>query len=393
MAKFDYVLVGGGLQNALVVEALLATRPGVRVALVERSGTLGGNHTWCFHAGDVPADAMRFVSPFVVQCWDRYTVEFPELSRTLDSHYAAATSERLAAVVTDHARSSGSGLTLLLGASAARIEPGRVALASGDVLEADVVIDARGPDFVHAEVAGFQKFLGLELEVHAGAPSQPVLMDARVAQTDGFRFFYVLPLAEGRVLVEDTYFADGPALDVAALRGEIFDYAARSGLSVGRTLREEVGILPLPARAPRPRASTAGLVLGGYQGGFFHPTTGYSFPVAVRFALAVACSSPADLPAHVQRLARAEARQQRFAALLNRMLFRGFAPERRYHVLERFYRLPVPTIERFYALALTRADRARIVCGRPPRGLSLEGLWSAVVADLSGTRRAPGEVA
>lgn len=392
MAKFDYVLVGGGLQNALVAEALLATRPGVRVALLERNRTLGGNHTWCFHAADVPAEAMPWVAPFVVQRWDRYTVEFPGLSRTVESPYAAVTSEQLATVVMNRARTS--GLTVMLDAAATRIEPCRVALASGGVLEAEVVIDARGPDFVHATVAGFQKFLGLELEVPRGsAPAHPLLMDARVEQKDGFRFFYVLPLAEDRVLVEDTYFADGPALDLAALRREVFDYAARLGLGAGRTLREEVGVLPLPARAPRPRASLSGLVVGGYQGGFFHPTTGYSFPVAARFALAVARSSPEELPERVQLLARAEARQQRFASLLNRMLFRGFEGGRRYHVLERFYRLPVATIERFYALALTPADRARILCGRPPRGLSLEGLWSAVVPDRAVARRAPGEVA
>ena len=52
------------------------------------------------------------------------------------------------------------------------------------------------------------------------------------------------------------------------------------------------------------------------------------------------------------------------------MLFGAFRPEDRYHVLERFYGLPVATIRRFYALTLTRADRVRILCGRPPRGFS-----------------------
>ena len=65
------------------------------------------------------------------------------------------------------------------------------------------------------------------------------------------------------------------------------------------------------------------------------------------------------------------ARQLAFALRLNRMLFGWFAPADRYHVLERFYRLPEPVIRRFYALATTPVDRARILIGRPPRGLSL----------------------
>jgi lycopene beta-cyclase len=391
MSNFDYVLVGGGLQNALVVEALLSKRPGTRIALVERGSALGGNHTWCFHAGDVPDKAARFVEALVVQSWSRYRVEFPDLSRTVTARYAAVTSRRLDEVVI--ARVQSSGLTVFLNAPAVRVEPGRVTLASGATLDGEVVIDARGPEFQRESSVGFQKFVGLELEVRVGSgPADPILMDARVEQTDGFRFFYVLPLANDRVLVEDTYFSDSPELELARLRSEILGYAGRTGLEVRGTLREEVGVLPLPARAPRPRLPEPGLVVGGYQGGFFHPTTGYSFPVAVRFALEVARSRPEELPGHLQRLARAEARQQRFATLLNRMLFRGFAPELRYRVLERFYRLPVLTIERFYALALTPADRARIVCGRPPRGLSVEGLLSAVLPHRAGTGRARGEI-
>jgi lycopene beta-cyclase len=39
--------------------------------------------------------------------------------------------------------------------------------------------------------------------------------------------------------------------------------------------------------------------------------------------------------------------------------------------MERFYELPEPSIARFYALSTTAFDRARSLCGRPPRGLSL----------------------
>ena len=56
------------------------------------------------------------------------------------------------------------------------------------------------------------------------------------------------------------------------------------------------------------------------------------------------------------------------------MLFRWFAPADRYRVLERFYRMPEDTVRRFYSLELTAMDRARILFGRPPRGLSMRGM-------------------
>ena len=50
---FDYLLIGGGLQNALIALAVLTRDPEARVCLVERGATLGGNHLWCFHGLDL----------------------------------------------------------------------------------------------------------------------------------------------------------------------------------------------------------------------------------------------------------------------------------------------------------------------------------------------------
>ena len=59
-------------------------------------------------------------------------------------------------------------------------------------------------------------------------------------------------------------------------------------------------------------------------------------------------------------------RDRSFYRLLNRMLFRAAEPGQRYRVLERFYRLPQPLIERFYAGEATLADKLRILSGKPP---------------------------
>jgi len=390
MVSLDYVLVGGGLQNALVAAALVQQNRAARVAIIEAAPRLGGNHLWCFHALDVPAAAAPFVEPFVVQRWPRYRVRFPEYSRTIDEPYAAVTSLALHEHMVALAASS--ALELRLGVPARSIGPGRVELASGEVVTGRVVIDARGPErFGESGALGFQKFVGLELKVRPeSAPREPMLMDCSVEQVDGLRFMYVLPLAPDRVLVEDTYFSDAPGLDDGALEREILGYAARIGLVVDSVLRRERGVLPLPAAPPLGVESAPGLIGGGYQGGWFHPTTGYSFPLAVRLASTIASASLAELPERVAELAVRTRRQQRFATLLNRMLFRGFAPEHRYGAFERFYRLPPDTVRRFYALSLTPADRARIVCGRPPRGITARGLLSALAPASAPSHPEPG---
>jgi lycopene beta-cyclase len=125
---------------------------------------------------------------------------------------------------------------------------------------------------------------------------------------------------------------------------------------------------------PRP---TAPPLLAGYAGGWFHPVTGYSLPVAVRLAEHLAEHDAGEVfGPGLERLAREHRRQVRFAHLLNRLMFGAYPPQERWHVLERFYRLPEATIARFYALRLRAVDRVRILGGRPPAGLSLRFAWS-----------------
>lgn len=370
--RFDTILVGGGLQTGLLVLALRDRRPSTRIAVVERAARLGGNHTWCFHAGDLSPAASAWVAPLVDQRWPDYRVQFPHLQRRIGVEYAAISSGRFHEVVSAAVLAT-PGSEVLLGATAARVGADEVILEDGTTLSATVVIDARGPgtDAVTLE-AGYQKFLGLELELETDHGwKQPILMDATVDQTEGFRFVYALPFPGRRLLVEDTYFSETSNLDEAALRARIRDYAQEKGLRVRNVLREERGVLPMPWAAP-PLGPYRPPLRAGYQGGWFHPGTGYSLPVAARLAELVASRPPeAIFGPELEALARAHSRQARYCRFLNRMLFQWYAPPDRWHIFERFYRMPESTIERFYALRLTPRDQVRLLFGKPPRGFSL----------------------
>lgn len=382
----DYALVGGGLASGLIALAVRQARPDARIAMIERGSAVGGNHTWCFHAGDISGDLAAWIDPLVVTRWDGYDVAFPAHARQLASPYACVTSERLATRVTAALDAPGSRLLLDTSAIATECDHVLVRSSAGteERIDATVVIDARGPDHVadHAPgtACGWQKFLGQELVLdRPHGLVRPMLMDATVPQLDGFRFMYVLPLAPDRLLVEDTYFSDSAYLDVGVLRSRIADYLAPRGWRVASVGREETGVLPLPWRYTPP--SREAPLRAGYGGGWFHPVTGYSFPIAARLAAFIAGRGPGELFGDaLEAHAAGHASQLAFALRLNRMLFHWFAPADRYHVLERFYRLPEPAIRRFYALETTRMDRARIVIGRPPRGLSLRQMLRGVPA-------------
>lgn len=388
---FDVIFVGGGLASGLTALALHQRQPRLRMAMIEAQEALGGNHTWSFHSSDVDDEGARLLAPLVSARMDNVTVAFPDHERRLSTGYAVMMSrdlDRSLRAIFAHA-----GKRLLLGERVARMTDHDVTLASGQRLTGTLVCDGRGPapPPQWAENQGFQKFLGLEITLaNPGAivdPTTALAMDARVAQVDGFRFMYVLPLGHNRLLIEDTSYADTPSLDRDHVRARIFAYLERRGARDVEVVREEIGVLGIPWTDDGVPPLGAPIRLGA-RGGWFHPTTGYTVPSAVRVALTVATHAggagsggTVDVTAILEglaRLRRERERQARFARRLNRLLFRAGAPGDRWMILSRFYRLPQACIERFFALSSTPADRARILFGRPPRGVSLRAAFAAL---------------
>jgi lycopene beta-cyclase len=374
------VLTGAGLQNGLIAVACLSRNPGLRIAIVERAGAAFGDHVWSVHPDALPADARALADQVIAHRWPGQEVRFPNLQRRLVASYASITTPSLNAAVGDVlARSPGS--RLLLGRAVREVASDGVTLEDGERVVGKVVIDARGPGTLARDPdmrCGYQKFLGLELDFDAEhGLREPILMDATVPQHDGFRFFYVLPLSPRRLLVEDTAFSRSPELDAPRTRAAVLEYGARFG-RVLNVARAERGVLPMPWTGT-PSAELRSPLVAGYQGGWFHPATGYSLPVALRLAVHVAQHAPDRvLGPELAAMQREQQKQVRFAQQLNRLLFHGFAPEAMWNVFERFYRLPETVIGRFYALSLTRFDRARLLIGRPPRGFSLRSTLAAV---------------
>ncbi len=378
---FDVAFVGGGLASVLAASMLLERQPMLRLLLVEREQRLGGNHTWCFHAADLPRGAARVVAPMIVHSWDGYQVRFPSRTRRLASPYACITSERLDQVATARLRDAPNA-TLIVGHGVSH-DAHTVTLDDGRTFQASLIINATGPEHAQARGGrGYQKFFGLELDAPSHGVVEPIVFDACIPQRDGFRFMYVLPLAPDRLLVEETFFSETHALDERLSKQEILSYCAARHIPVRGVHRSERGVLPMPW-IDRDFDASARPLLAGYRAGLFHPVTGYSFPQAVRFASAlaecdlVALAQHPDQDSPLAEFARSQAAQRPFLRLLTRLLFTCFEPAQRYGVLEHFYRLPGALIERFYAAELSPLDRARIFLGAPPRGFSVGRAWRA----------------
>lgn len=369
--KFDYILVGGGLQAALTASALHHHRPTAKVLLIERNERLCGNHTWSFHEGDIRADATAWVRPLPFKRWPGYAVNFPQFKRYLNLPYCSLSSHDLETSIQKIAQRS--NLCIRTCSLVTRIGPNSVQLDDGNCFAAPAVLDCRGmTQHQLTSDCGFQSFHGFEIELKSNNwPDRlPILMDVDLPQHDGFRFVYVLPLTSRRVLIEQTAFSEKRWLDRESCLSDLRLYLAERSITDWKIVREERGCLPMPyGKHIRPEISAP--LRGGFGGGWFHAATGYSFPLAARFADVVASSAPGEVQQRLNRLAAENEFQAKFSRFLNRMLFRLVAPEKRWKIFRRFYRvLPENTIQRFYAHEFTRRDAARILIGLPPQGLT-----------------------
>lgn len=364
---FDLVLVGGGLASCLIAWRLALDRPEIRVAVVERDGRLGGKHTWSFFDGDVSAEDRAWLAPATAHRWTGgYEIHFPGLSRAMKTPYNSMTSDRLHAAVAPLLGDR------LVNGEAVVVSPGCVTLADQTVLRARGVIDARGPAPTPHLVLGWQLFLGRTVRLaEPHGLTRPTIMDATVPQGEAYRFVYLLPFDDRTVLVEDTYYVDGPRLDRETLRRRVDDYIRSRGWTVETVLDEEEGVLPIALDgdidafwAEGPPVARAGL-----SAALFHPTTGYSLLDAVGTARLIAAAgdlSSAGLRTLMEARSKHIWAERAFYRLLDRMLFRAAQPKDRWRVMRRFYGLSEPLVRRFYAGRSTVLDKARILTGKPP---------------------------
>jgi lycopene beta-cyclase len=365
----DLAIVGGGLAGGLIARAVHQRHPGAEIRLIEGGPHLGGNHLWSFFASDVaPADRW-LVSPLISHQWTRYDVAFPDHARTLKSPYHSVESRQFERAMLAALPAQ----AVMLERQAVEVGNTHVLLADGDRVEARGVIDCRGTGDPATLELGWQKFLGRELVLSAPHDlERPMVMDATVAQQDGYRFVYSLPFAPDRVFVEDTYYSDNPAIDADTLGSRIDAYVAARGWPVASIRREESGVLPVAIGGDFEgywRSGGAGVAKAGMRAGLFHPLTSYSLPDAVRTASLVARADNfegAALHDLLHRHAARSWRSRRFYRLLAAMLFKAAEPEERYRVLARFYRLDEGLIRRFYAANSNLGDKIRVMTGKPP---------------------------
>lgn len=331
-AQADMIIVGAGLSGLLTAWRCLDVNPDLTITIIEAADKIAGDHTWSFNLTDVDESLREWIKPFIAYQWDSYDVKFPKRERTLDITYCTGNSETLRACVQPHIDSG--RLQVKLNTRVKELEADYVILENDQKLQTTCVLDARGFEPNENVFLGYQKFVGRTIRTKTPhGLTRPIIMDATVAQLGGYRFVYCLPFTEHEVLVEDTYYTDGPELSENEVTGRIDDYINAKGWGAHELVRQEKGVLPITLAVDENKRGHLQNVIG-IKGGFYHAVTGYSFPNAISLAEAISYEIWNLGAAHfgnsqIDEESQFHYNKETFLRLLNRMLFRAAKPEER----------------------------------------------------------------
>ena len=238
------MIAGGGLAGCLAALALAPAAPrSPACCCSSRATSFGGNHVWSFFDADVAEADRWLVEPIIAKSWPGYDIRFPRRRRTLPPAITASAPSCSTPLVRERLRPD----QYRLGAAIASVDRDGVTLEGGERIEAGDRrrCARRRPGSTRSTSAGRSSSAATIVLAAPHGLDRPIVMDACVDQSDGYRFVYCLPFAEDRLLIEDTYYSTDPALDRDALGRRIDDYAAAKGWRVAALEREETGVLPV----------------------------------------------------------------------------------------------------------------------------------------------------
>lgn len=364
----DIAILGGGCAG-LSLATRLALDPrtsGSSFAVLEARREYSRDRTWCFWSGrDHPFEEQ------ISHRWTEWSIRNEgrtTVHRSSARPYAHLPADRFYSA-SRAAIEAFPGGELRTGLQVERVEDrgGRVAIETSEgTWWANRVVDTRPPPrhVAAPEGALLQHFVGWEVRCDKPVfdPGRVTLMDFDVEQDAGIHFFYVLPFAADRALVEATFFSTA-LLDPSEYARRIDAYLEnRFDVRGPEILWQERGVVPMhsaPLLAePSPRIHHAGQLARATR-----PSSGYAFMNIQRMA-----DELVEALLDGRRGSRTPSARSRTVTALDRIFlqFLRREPERAPEAFERLFTHVLPeSFARFMTEESRLGDLAAVVGAMP----------------------------
>ncbi len=291
--RFDVLVLGGGPAGLAVARAAAAR--GLAVGSVDPAPGAPWERT--FGVWDSELAAIGDLA-LVEATWAKPHVELGGPRRELGSAYCRLDVRALQQRLLESA--SQRGVKLITGRASAVEGTGdgtarrRVRLASGEALEADLVVDTSGGASpwvrrLDQRAPAFQTAFGrlIEVESHPWGEGEMCLMDFRQLEPVSSvpTFLYALPMGSHRVFVEESVLVGRAAISHQSLERRLALRLRALGVVPRGSLAEERCTIAMGASLP---ARDQPVLAFGAAAGMTHPATGYQVARSLALAPAVA---------------------------------------------------------------------------------------------------------
>ena len=279
-SKVDYLFAGAGASATLLLmcmekQGLLKDK---KILILDPDTKHNNDKTYCFWSDQNEQLALQ-CQHLISHQWDEVSVNRNEQESLLPKKYFHIAGidvyKELRRIIDQHQlqRIQSSVIELT------PIEKGIKVITDTGIWESSLVFDSRPPKYLplkNDDAHLLQSFIGYVITTDK--PNSNVncvdLMDFNVEQLGATQFMYVLPLGEGKTLVELTRFGLEPISQKEA--NPILDSYINQRFGNYQILHTEIGCIPMSTAAIAVETLPGVIPIGG-RAGAVKPSTGYAF--------------------------------------------------------------------------------------------------------------------
>lgn len=277
----DIIIIGGGCSGLALAYALAKQQSHLCVNILEARPNYHNDKTWCFWS-----DETNEWTDLTQKSWDSWSFHTESNPQTTALHskkwkYYCLAAEDYYRTIQQHLEHNqnirlftNQQIVSVTYANASTIfseaQPtAQVTTQNDETYNAKLIIDTRNPKIFNSIL--HQSFYGTELKTEDLQSETISLMQNMRSDYRGFRFNYILPLDDDRVLFEHTRFSKKP-YSHEIMHEECHEEIRRLKISYRAIIREEHGCLPMGMTRIDPK-----YYQGGIAAGALRDASGYGF--------------------------------------------------------------------------------------------------------------------
>ncbi|MFI4847307.1 MAG: lycopene beta-cyclase CrtY [Candidatus Makana argininalis] len=357
---FSIIIIGVGLSNGLIAIRLKQYFPELNILLIEKKN-IKNNKKWSFHLTNNLLIKNNWLLPIIDYFWPTYIVNFNKYRRLIKKEYLTITSYKFYKFINKFFKKK-----ILFKYVVSILSDHTLKLNNNLILNAEIIIDGRGYKKNNNIKYYFQYFFGQEIQLNINHNiKNPIIIDSKINQKNGYRFLYILPISPYSIFIEDTIYLNNLNLNTKINNSNILKFLKKNNFNIKNIRKEEKGIIPIYIYNNfNFFIKNIKIPCSGLRAGLLNNTTGYSFKYSIFVSYKISKVNKFTsciLNKLITNISYKIWVENIFLRILNSIFFdKNFIFEKK-KIIKNFYKLSDKIINKFYLCKLNFLEKFKII--------------------------------